>query len=309
MHAKAHNTARAVVHHDEHPVCPQDRRFASKQVETPQTVLRVTEDREPGRPRRVWVRPVPGGENAPHDILVDGNTEGQGDLLRDSWTTPRRIPLFHLDDGGHHVLAGSLWARLLPDRGREQQAIFPRLQRSMKAQERCGFQDDRGTDQPARAHEEHTHAGDDAISEAEIRCTFPGPIEDQQLLLEEHGFGHDGTRAAGTGESGDCRQQMQKEDGQVAHGTILARWHRPENVRLAIRHAHAAEFLRGKVAAADGQRPLRSRVIFQTLAGQWERDVLSTKDKHSTQKNHRHIMAKHSCHGSVICRSARSRPP
>ena len=91
----------------------------------------------------------------------------------------------------------------------------------MEPQERRGFQDDRGTDQPARAHEERTHAGDDAISEAEIGCTFPGTIEDQQLVLDEHGFGDDGTHAAGTGESGDGRQQMQKKDGQIAHGTIL----------------------------------------------------------------------------------------
>jgi len=36
-------------------------------------------------------------------------------------------------------------------------------------------------------------------------------------MPDEHGFGHDGTRAAGTDESGDCREQMEKEDGQVAH--------------------------------------------------------------------------------------------
>src|SRR5712692_785193 len=35
------------------------------------------------------------------------------------------------------------------------------------AQERGGFQHDRGTDQPARAHDERTQAGDDAISQAE----------------------------------------------------------------------------------------------------------------------------------------------
>jgi hypothetical protein len=88
----------------------------------------------------------------------------------------------------------------------------------MEPQERGGFQDDRGTDQPARAHEERTHAGDDTISEAEMGCTFPGTIEDHQLLLDEHGFGHDGTRAAWTGEPGDRRQQMEKKDGQIAHG-------------------------------------------------------------------------------------------
>lgn len=38
----------------------------------------------------------------------------------------------------------------------------------MEAQERGGFQDDRGTNQPARPHEERTQAGDHAIGEAEI---------------------------------------------------------------------------------------------------------------------------------------------
>jgi hypothetical protein len=232
LHAKAHDATCALVHHHENPMRPQDRRFASKQVETPQTVLRVTEDRDPGRPRRVWRRPAPGGENPPHDILVERNTEGQGDLLRDAWTTPRRIPLFHVDDGGHHVLARSPWARLLPDRVREQQAILPSLQCAMKTEERGGLQDNRGTDQPARAHEEHVHAGNDAIREAEIRCTLPGPIQDQELLFEEHGFGDHRTGAAGTGKSGECRQQMENENGQIAHTTILPRGQNTEMLMI-----------------------------------------------------------------------------
>src|ERR1700730_4665686 len=43
---------------------------------------------------------------------------------------------------------------------------FPPDQRSTKAQERGGFLDDGGTDQPARADEQHAHAGDEADSEA-----------------------------------------------------------------------------------------------------------------------------------------------
>ena len=95
----------------------------------------------------------------------------------------------------------------------------------MKAQERGGLQDNAGTDQPSRAHEERTHASDDAIRQAEIRCPLPGPIEDQQLLLEEDGFGDHLTGAAGTGKSGDCREQVNNEDGQLAHCTILPRRH------------------------------------------------------------------------------------
>jgi hypothetical protein len=109
--------------------------------------------------------------------------------------------------------------RLLPDLGREQPAIFPRRQRAMEPQERRGFQDDRGTDQPALAHEERTHAGDDAICEAEIRCSFPGPIEDQQLLLEEHGFGGHRT-----------------PPGPASRAIIVSRWRR----RTARSHTRAS---------------------------------------------------------------------
>jgi hypothetical protein len=58
-------------------------------------------------------------------------------------------------------------------------------------------------------------SGDDAISEAEVGGTFPGPIEDQQLLLDEQGLRHYGARAAGTGEPDDRRQQMEKQNGQI----------------------------------------------------------------------------------------------
>src|SRR5262245_49504730 len=96
VHAEPDDAARELVHDDEHPMSPQDRRLAAKQVQTPQTVLRMTEHREPGRPHRVWLRAIPRGENAPHDILVDRDVERQSNLLRDLWTTPRRIPSFHV---------------------------------------------------------------------------------------------------------------------------------------------------------------------------------------------------------------------
>jgi hypothetical protein len=48
-----------------------------------------------------------------HHIPIDGNAEGQGDLLRDPWTPPARVPLFHVDDGGDDALAGPLGARLI----------------------------------------------------------------------------------------------------------------------------------------------------------------------------------------------------
>jgi len=110
----------------------------------------------------------------------------------------------------------------------------------MEAQERGGLQDDRGTDQPARAHEERTRASNNAISQTEVGATFPGPIEDQQRLLDEQGLGHHRARAAGTGEPGDCRHEMEKQDGQIAHGASVTSLRNPRNAQgSAIRHAQA----------------------------------------------------------------------
>jgi hypothetical protein len=93
----------------------------------------------------------------------------------------------------------------------------------VKAEERGRLHDNRRTDQPSRADKERTHASDDAIREAEVRCPLSGSIENQQLLFEKHGFGDHRTGAARTGKSGDGHQQVKNEDGQVAHWTILPR--------------------------------------------------------------------------------------
>ena len=72
----------------------------------------------------------------------------------------------------------------------------------------------------------------------EIGRPFSRTIEDQQLVLDEYGFGHDGTGAAGTGELGDCRQQMQKQDGQIAHRTSYQDRDTKNAREFGIRHAH-----------------------------------------------------------------------
>jgi hypothetical protein len=72
----------------------EDGRFAPKQIQTPQTVLRVTQDGQPGRPRGAWFRLAPSRQNPSQHIPVDGNTESQRNLLRDPWTPPARVSLF-----------------------------------------------------------------------------------------------------------------------------------------------------------------------------------------------------------------------
>ncbi len=66
-------------------------------------------------------------------------------------------------------------------------------------------------------------------------------VENQQLLLDEDGLGHHGTRTAGTGDPDDSRQQMEKQDGEIAHGPIVTSWPNPGNAKeMGIRHAQVA---------------------------------------------------------------------
>ena len=54
----------------------------------------------------------------------------------------------------------------------------------------------------------------------------------------------------------------------------------------------ATQTLAERLALAGAKRPLRSHILFETLAAQWEVTVLPMY-KHSTQKNHMHILHKH----------------
>ena len=57
--------------------------------------------------------------------------------------------------------------------------------------------------------EQRTKAGDHTIGESEAWRTLARPVEDHELLLDEHGFGDDGPQAAWPGKPNDGRQHMQ----------------------------------------------------------------------------------------------------
>jgi hypothetical protein len=72
-----------------------------------------------------------------------------------------------------------------------------------------------------------------------------GNDEDQQSLPDEHGF-----------ESGECRKQMQKQDNQVAHGTVWFANTRPVAPQVAF-----------AVECATGSRMLRALVLLLRSIG------------------------------------------
>src|SRR5262252_1442049 len=123
--------------------------------------------------------------NAQHtadNILIDLDSESQRDLLSDAGTTPARIASFHRHDGFDEVFLGSFRARAMPVLGRKQQAILSFAQRTVEMQQSGRFQNDGGTKDTCRAHEQGAQAGDDPIRGAQVRRTLAPAMEDEQLM-------------------------------------------------------------------------------------------------------------------------------
>ena len=93
----------------------------------------------------------------------------------------------------------------------------------MKAQKGGRFENDFRTDEAGGPDEKSAQTGDQAIGCAEIGCSLPGSIEDEELVFDENGLGDDGTDAAGTQEPGEGGDDVDEKDENVAHVAIVAK--------------------------------------------------------------------------------------
>ena len=124
MDTEPQDAARELIHDDQDPVSPQGGRFASEQIYTPEAVLELPNEGQPGWTPGGRFRSVVTGENPSNHVLVDGDGESQGNLLSDARTAPGGIALLHLDNGFKEFFVGSFGAGPTPALGGEEQAIL-----------------------------------------------------------------------------------------------------------------------------------------------------------------------------------------
>jgi len=76
LHPKANDPSSADIHDDQNPMTLKQNGFSPKQVDTPQTVLGLAQQGEPGEPlvRVFWS--IMGRQNSPDDVLVHLDCEG-----------------------------------------------------------------------------------------------------------------------------------------------------------------------------------------------------------------------------------------
>jgi len=115
-------------------------------------------------------------EDTANHILVDGNTESQGDLLGDAGTTPVEITPFQFNDCVDEFFIRSFRARRAPALGRKQHAVLSFGQHVVEMQQR-GCQDDGGTQNACLIHEKGAQTGDDTLGGEQVGSTLAAAIE------------------------------------------------------------------------------------------------------------------------------------
>ena len=86
--------------------------FNAEEIDTPDAVLRVSDECQPGRTIGTRLGSKVFGKHAPHDIFVDLDAKGVSDLLGDDAdTTELRIAVLPLDDSRDELRGSTFRAR------------------------------------------------------------------------------------------------------------------------------------------------------------------------------------------------------
>jgi hypothetical protein len=158
--------------------------------------------------------------NAQHtadNVLIDLHTESQRDLLSNAGTTPAGITPFHCHNGFDELFVGSLRARPTAVPRRKQYAVLSFAQHTVETHQSGRLQNDGGTKDTCRAHEQRTQSGNDPIRGTQVGRTLAPAIEDEQLMPDQHGFGDNGTESTRLRQSGQGDDQMNEYDSEIAH--------------------------------------------------------------------------------------------
>jgi len=87
----------------------------------------------------------------------------------------------------------------------------------MQAQEGRRLEENRCAEDPTLREKQGPEGAEDPVQRCEIRCTFPGTGEDQELVFEQKVLREDGLEATRSEESSQRRQRMGKEHEEDLH--------------------------------------------------------------------------------------------
>src|SRR5450759_4957546 len=112
-HPKTDDPAGKLSQDDQDPVTPQQDRFGPEQVQAPETVFGMTQERKPRRSEVTAFGAVVCGQNSTHHIFVDVDAKGLGQVLRDLRAAKSGIAPLEFTDGSDQFRRGPGWTWLL----------------------------------------------------------------------------------------------------------------------------------------------------------------------------------------------------
>jgi hypothetical protein len=151
------------------------------------------------------------------NVLVDLDSEGQSNLLRNPRAAPAGITPFHFNDGVDQFFIWSFRTRLAPAFGGKQHAVLSFAQRVVETQQSGRLQNDGRAEKASRVQKQGAQTGDETIRGSQIGSALPASIQDAELMFDEHRLGNHGTEAARSRQSDQCDHQMNENDDDVAH--------------------------------------------------------------------------------------------
>ena len=104
MYSKADDAPSKLIHDNEHPMALEKNGFTPKQINTPETVLCMAQEGQPGWTVTTRITRVVSSQYSPNDILVDSGAERKVDLLCYSRTTEGGIASLHVDNDSYEFL-------------------------------------------------------------------------------------------------------------------------------------------------------------------------------------------------------------
>ena len=108
LDADTDDPAREMIHHNHDPIALEHNGLTSEQIDAPQAVLHVADEREPGGSLISGGRSEMPSEDAAHDVFVDLDAKRVSNLLGNSRTTEARIAVLHFEDRRDEILRGPL---------------------------------------------------------------------------------------------------------------------------------------------------------------------------------------------------------
>jgi hypothetical protein len=119
LDANADDPARDQIHDDHDPVALEHNRFTSEQIDAPQAVLHVVDEREPGGVLISGGRSELPSEDAAHDIFVNLDAKRVSNLPGNARTPESRIAALHFENRRDEFLRRPFGPWSLTDSGRE----------------------------------------------------------------------------------------------------------------------------------------------------------------------------------------------